>query len=111
MAEDKENVAQYEFINYILSQCASVKEAKKKLKNINITATKFNENYPLAQLHYIIADKESCIVVETIEDGMHIYDNKVGVLTNNSYHTQYFSFSPDLFRAFLLGYKCTYYTK
>ena len=30
-----------------------------KLKNINITATQFNENYPLAQLHYIIADKES----------------------------------------------------
>lgn len=81
--EDKENVAQYEFINYILSQCASVKEAKEKLKNINITATQFNENYPLAQLHYIIADKESCIVVETMEDGMHIYDNKVGVLTNN----------------------------
>ncbi len=81
--EDKENVAQYEFINYILSQCASVKEAKEKLKNINITATQFNDNYPLAQLHYIIADKESCIVVETMEDGMHIYDNKVGVLTNN----------------------------
>ena len=69
-------------------------------QNIHITTTKFNENYPLAQLHYIIADKDSCIVVETIEDGMHIYDNKVGVLTNNSYHTQYFSFSPDLFRAF-----------
>lgn len=81
--EDKENVAQYEFINYILSQCASVKEAKERLKNINITATQFNENYPLAQLHYIIADKESCIVVEAMEDGMHIYDNKVGVLTNN----------------------------
>ena len=88
--EDKENVAQYEFINYILSQWANVAKAKEKLKNIHITTTKFNENYPLAQLHYIIADKDSCIVVETIEDGMHIYDNKVGVLTNNSYHTKYF---------------------
>ena len=86
--KDKENVAQYEFINYILSQCANVTEVKKKLKNINITATQFNENYPLAQLHYIVADKESCIVVETMEDGMHIYDNKVGVLTNNPPYPQ-----------------------
>jgi len=28
--EDKENVAQYEFINYILSQCASVLDADDK---------------------------------------------------------------------------------
>ena len=32
---------------------------------------------------WIIADKESCITVESMSDGLHIYDNPVGVLTNN----------------------------
>lgn len=31
----------------------------------------------------MIADKEECIVVESMKDGMHIYDDPVGVLTNN----------------------------
>ena len=34
-------------------------------------------------LHWLIADKESSIVVESMKDGLHIYDNPVGVLTNN----------------------------
>ena len=33
--------------------------------------------------HWIIADKDSCIVVESMKDGLHVYDNPVGVLTNN----------------------------
>lgn len=83
VTDNKENVAQFEFIPWILSSCATVKEAKSKLENINITNTPFNENYPLAQLHYIIADREECIVVESMKDGLHIYDNPIGVLTNN----------------------------
>ena len=39
--------------------------------------------FPCANLHWIIADKESCITVESMSDGLHIYDNPVGVLTNN----------------------------
>ena len=38
---------------------------------------------PLAQLHWIIADKNEAITVESIKDGIKIYDNPVGVLTNN----------------------------
>ena len=77
-----ENVAVFEFIPWILSQCATV-EAKERLKFINLTNTQFNEMFPCANLHWIIADKESCITVESMSDGLHIYDNPVGVLTNN----------------------------
>ena len=42
-----------------------------------------SEQLPTAQLHWIIADKDSCIVVESMKDGLHVYDNPVGVLTNN----------------------------
>ena len=44
VAEEKENVAQFEFIPYILSQCANIYEVKEKLSNINITNTRFSES-------------------------------------------------------------------
>lgn len=37
----------------------------------------------MAQLHWMIADSEGTITLETVADGVKIYDNPVGVLTNN----------------------------
>ena len=76
-------VAQFEFIPWILTQCATVAEAREKLAAMRLTGTAFSEQLPTAQLHWIIADKDSCIVVESMKDGLHVYDNPVGVLTNN----------------------------
>lgn len=81
--QDKENITQYEFIPWILSQCATTKEAKKLIKNINLLNIPFNSQLPLAQLHWIISDSEESIAVETVKEGIKIYDNPVGVLTNN----------------------------
>lgn len=80
---DQDQVAQFEFIPWILTQCASVKEAREKLSKMKLTGTPFSEQLPSAQLHWMIADKDACIVVESMQDGLHIYDNPVGVLTNN----------------------------
>lgn len=89
--DGKENVAQFEFIPYILSKCASVSDAKNLLASINLTDTPFSEKLPTAQLHWIIADDNGCITVESMADGLHIYDNPVGVLTNNPpFETQMF---------------------
>lgn len=89
--DDKKNVAQYEFIPWILCQCHSVKAAKEILLDSNITARPFKD-FPCASLHWIIADKEEAITVECMEDGMHIYENEVGVLTNNpSFDKQMFN--------------------
>lgn len=38
---------------------------------------------PRAQLHWLIADRTGAVVVESMADGLHLYDNPVGVLTNN----------------------------
>lgn len=81
--EGKENVAQFEFISFILSTCKNVLEAKNKIKEINLVKTPYNEYYPAAKLHWILRDINDCIVVEAMEDGIHIYDNKTGSLTNN----------------------------
>ena len=88
----RDNVASFEFIPWILSQCASVAEAKRLLERINITNETFAENLPASQLHWIIADKYEAITVESTADGLHIYENPVGVLTNNP------SFDQQMFR-------------
>lgn len=89
--ENTENVAQFEFIPYILSKCASVCEAKKLFSKINLTDTPFNNKLPTAQLHWIIADDKEAITIEAMADGLHIYNNPVGVLTNNPpFETQMF---------------------
>ena len=81
--EGKDNIAQFEFIPWILSQCATVKEAKVLIEKINILNVSFNDQLPLSQLHWIIADAESSITVEAVKEGIKVYDNPVGVLTNN----------------------------
>ena len=81
--EGKDNIAQFEFIPWILSQCVTVKEAKMLIEKINILNISFNAQLPLAQLHWIIADAESSITVEAVKEGIKVYDNPVGVLTNN----------------------------
>ncbi len=87
----KENIAQFEFIPYILGKCANINEAKNLLASINLTDTPFSEKLPTAQLHWIIADENGCVTVESMADGLHIYDNPVGVLTNNPpFETQMF---------------------
>ena len=79
----KDNVAQFEFIPWILSQCASVQEARALIERLNITNTPFSAELPVAELHWIIADRDGAITVESMKDGIRIYDNPVGVMTNN----------------------------
>lgn len=79
----KSNIAQYEFIPWILGKCTSTDEAKELISNINITDTPFSKHMPVGQLHWIIADKNSAITVESVYDGIKVYDNPLGVLTNN----------------------------
>ena len=81
--EGKDNITQFELIPWILGKCATVKEARRLLARMNLIDTPFLENLPVAQLHWIIADKEECITLEAVEEGLKIYENPVGVLTNN----------------------------
>ena len=79
----KDNIAQFELIPWILGKCASVNEARQALEHMNLIDTPFMDGLPVAQLHWIIADKTECITVESVEAGLNIYENPVGVLTNN----------------------------
>ena len=80
---EKENIAQFELLPWILGQCASVREAVSLMENTNITDTPFSQELPPAQLHWILADHHEAITLESTKDGIQIYDNPMGVLTNN----------------------------
>lgn len=82
-AEGKDNVTPFEFIPWILGQCVTVAEARQKLERINLVKIHFSEELPLSPLHWMIADGEESITVEAVKDGLRVYDNPVGVLTNN----------------------------
>ena len=81
--EGKDNIAQFEFIPWILCQCATVNETQSLIEKMNLINEPFNEKLPVAQLHWIIADKDRTITVESVKEGIKIYENPVGVLTNN----------------------------
>ncbi len=83
VVEVKDNVAPFEFIPWILSQCATVMEAKELLNKMNLANINFSDELQASPLHWIIADKESSITVESVKEGLKIYDNPVGILTNN----------------------------
>ncbi len=80
---DRENVATFEFIPWILGQCATLREARELLGRLNLTDTAFREQLPAAQLHWIIADRSGAVTVESVQEGLRVYDNPMGVLTNN----------------------------
>lgn len=87
----RRNVAQFEFIPWVLSQCADLAQARSLLAQMNLVGTPFSGQLPAAQLHWIIADRTGAITVESVADGLKIYDNPVGVLTNNPpFDTQMF---------------------
>jgi len=80
---DKDNLAAYELMPWILGKCANISEVRETLARLNVSTFGFNKDLPPSPLHWIIADRDESIVVESVKEGLKVYDNPVGVLTNN----------------------------
>lgn len=81
--ERKANVAPFELLPYILCKCQSVAETRNLLDNMNVINSNFSDGLPVSPLHWIISDTECSITLECTKEGMKIFDNPFGVLTNN----------------------------
>ena len=81
--ERKDNIAPFELIPWILGQCATVEEARFKIRDLNLWNVQFNKEFPLSPLHWILADRDQCLTLEATASGFKIYENPVGILTNN----------------------------
>lgn len=100
--KEKLNLTPYELILYFLAKYATVKELREDLKVLNITDVPFANGVPISELHWMISDKAECIVLEQTRGGLQVYDNPIGVLTNNppfDYHlnniNNYIGLTPD----------------
>lgn len=76
-------ISPYELIPFLLGAVSDVPSAKKILSNIVLCDIAFSGEIGTSPLHWQISDsKGRCIVFEQSSDGVKIYDNKTGVLTN-----------------------------
>ena len=81
--DGKTNVAQFELIEWLLGTCRNLEQARRALAGCNLVGTPFSGKLPTAQLHWLIADQKEAVTIESAADGLHVYENPVGVLTNN----------------------------
>ncbi len=81
--DGRDNVAVFEFIPWIVASCATVAESRERLARLQLVDTPFSADLPSATLHWLIADKTEAITVESTAEGLMIYDNPIGVMTNN----------------------------
>ncbi len=81
--EGKDNITPFEFIPWLLAQCETVADCEALLDKMNVLDEAFAPNLPLSPLHWMISDKERSITVESMADGLRVYDNPVGAMTNN----------------------------
>ncbi len=79
----RKNIPSWAFLPWVLGQCQSAAEAKALLEGLVLTDEPFSETLPPSLLHWMLADAADCLVIEQTADGLHIYENPIGVLTNN----------------------------
>lgn len=82
-ARDMDNIAPYELIPWLLGQCTSLDQVKVLLRRLNLIRLPFSERLPLTPLHWMISDRDGSMTLESVQEGLRVYDNPVGVLTNN----------------------------
>ena len=89
---NKTNVAPFDFVTWSLTQFNSVEELRKSIDSIAFIDVPLPILGVTPPLHWILADKSGeCIVLEPTADGIKVYDNPIGVMTNSpefSWHLQ-----------------------
>ncbi len=98
LAQGKCNISPFEFIPWVLATCENVEQAEELILKTNLVNIEFNKELPLSPLHWLVADEENSFVVEAVKEGVKIYKNPLGVLTNNPpFDMQMFNLSNYMF--------------
>ncbi len=80
--EAEGTVASFELIPWVLSQCATLQEARERLREVQISDRAFSPDYPPTPLHWFLADHSGAVAIEPLTDGLRVCDDPVRVLTN-----------------------------
>ncbi|WP_369282152.1 linear amide C-N hydrolase [Oscillibacter sp. GMB15532] len=77
-------VASYDFLHYILGNCASVEDLRAQMENIYIIGKADPLTQTVAPLHWIAADRTGkCVVLEQTDRGAELFTDPIGVLANS----------------------------
>ena len=79
---EKKNIASFELIPFVLSNCKSADEAAGLLRCVNVTGDAYSRALPPSPLHWFISDGAASYAVEPCESGLAVRENPVGTLTN-----------------------------
>lgn len=88
------NIASFELIPYLLSSCKNMDDIKNRVAEFLIVDIPFNNQFPPSPLHWLIGYRDATMVLEQTENGLYLYENPIGILTNNPtfpYHLQHLS--------------------
>ena len=80
--KDKTGITSFELIPHILGLCESVREARALLRSINVSDVSFRADIPSTPLHWLIADGSEALAVESVAEGLMLYEAESGILTN-----------------------------
>lgn len=81
--EGTEAVPVYAFIPTLLTRCGSLAEVRALLPHITLVDTPFCPELPTSPLHWLLCDRTGeTLVVGSVDDGLHVYEDPAGVLTN-----------------------------
>ena len=74
-------VAPHEMVAALLARCADTRQARAFLQGAEVVSIPY-KNYPVPALHWLVADRFGCFVIEPVEGGLRLYDDPAGVLAN-----------------------------
>lgn len=79
-----ESIAAFDFIHYLLGNCASVKDLPTLLNDVSIVGIPDPVTNTMAPLHWITTDRSGeCVVIESTVNGVELVNNPIGVMTNS----------------------------
>ena len=92
----KDNIASFQMIPWILGRCCSVAEAMPLLRRMSVWDAPFAPDTPPSPLHWLLSDGSRTVAVESVAEGLKIYDDEAGVLANEPSFPEQFAkeFSP-----------------
>ncbi len=76
------NVASFELIPFILGRSRTMEEALSLLACANVTPDAFCAELPPSSLHWLLSDGVRSVAVESVAEGLRVYDDPFHVLAN-----------------------------
>lgn len=84
LSEEKENIAPYDFVYFVLSNCANLEEVVELVKKIEFIDIQLSFLGLTPPLHWIVSDKSGkSITIENTIEGLKLTENPIGVMTNS----------------------------